>query len=162
MSPCVYTLLPQAFTRLHKIGLCLSHTQTIRLLENLGIEFDSKVIQWKNIQLEIMNKDLVHLSCIRITHAINNFQSKDTQHNSLSLKSTLFEASHHNTSLGSTVSGFSTFSTEQITPNQSPATSPHSISSVTNETASSFDGKHAIVVTAMYTGRFICRESTSS
>jgi hypothetical protein len=35
------------FTRLQKVGLCLSHGSTIKLVDALGKGFDQTVIEWK-------------------------------------------------------------------------------------------------------------------
>lgn len=37
----------QVFTRLQKVGLCLSHGSTIKLVDELGKGFNQRVLEWK-------------------------------------------------------------------------------------------------------------------
>ncbi len=43
------TALPQVYQRLQKIGLCMSHFSTIKLVDSLGEDFDMAVKEWKLI-----------------------------------------------------------------------------------------------------------------
>ena len=62
MSSILFTLIlfncEQVYQRLQKIGLGLSHQQTIRIVDNLGEDFDKKVLKWKE-NAEISMDDTV-------------------------------------------------------------------------------------------------------
>ena len=49
-------LIPcKVFERLQKLQLCMSHSSTIRLFDAIGKDFDSEVLQWKEvIETELM------------------------------------------------------------------------------------------------------------
>ena len=38
----------QVYDRLQKVGLCLSHGRTIKLVDRLGEGFDEQVLHWKS------------------------------------------------------------------------------------------------------------------
>lgn len=43
------------FERLQKLQLCMSHSSTIRLFDAIGEDFDSEVLEWKEvIETEVM------------------------------------------------------------------------------------------------------------
>ena len=54
------------YNRLQKVGLCLSHRSTIRLVDKFGEGFDQKVVQWKTEIEETMDASVivVHLVII--------------------------------------------------------------------------------------------------
>ena len=37
----------QVFQRLQKAGICLSHSSTVKLVDKLGVHYNSEVMQWK-------------------------------------------------------------------------------------------------------------------
>ena len=37
----------QVFHRLNKLGLCLSHKQTLHVVKHLGMGYDRQVLEWK-------------------------------------------------------------------------------------------------------------------
>ena len=39
----------QVYDRLQKVGLCLSHGRTIKIVDRLGEGFNEKVLQWKSV-----------------------------------------------------------------------------------------------------------------
>ena len=43
------------FSRLQKVGLCLSHGSTIKLVDELGKGFDQDVLMWKADAQSCMN-----------------------------------------------------------------------------------------------------------
>ena len=52
------------YDHLQKVGLCLSHRSTIRLVDKFGEGFDTKVVQWKTKIEEGMDASVsVMLSC---------------------------------------------------------------------------------------------------
>ena len=58
------------YERLQKLGLCLSHSRTIKLVDALGDNYDSKVKDWKAAAEELfVNSSLSvseHQSCSNI------------------------------------------------------------------------------------------------
>ena len=45
----------QVFERLQKLGVCMAHSTTIKLLDSIGEDFDSKVLDWKSaVETELM------------------------------------------------------------------------------------------------------------
>ena len=51
----------QVFVRLQKLGLCVSHSSTIKMLTCVGKDFDSKVLAWKStIESELMPSIPLH------------------------------------------------------------------------------------------------------
>lgn len=49
----------QVYQRLQKLGLCLAHSRTIKLIDTLGENFDSLVQRWKTAaEYTFVNTDL--------------------------------------------------------------------------------------------------------
>ena len=46
------------YERLHKLNLCVSHSETIKTLDQLGESFDLPVMEWK-AQLLFHNREVI-------------------------------------------------------------------------------------------------------
>ena len=55
------------YDRLQKVGLCLSHRSTIRLVDKFGEGFDRKVLQWKTEIEETMD------ASVSTVDVVNNY-----------------------------------------------------------------------------------------
>ena len=62
MTIFVIIMFVQVFNRLHKLGLVMSHSSTIRVLEELGSEHDKVVHQWRQELLGSLQVFCLHLS----------------------------------------------------------------------------------------------------
>lgn len=64
------TYYTQVFNRLQKLGLCISRSSTICLLNDLGYTHDDAVIQWREITANDMCKYILQLldifCCIQV------------------------------------------------------------------------------------------------
>lgn len=58
------TMYLQVYQRLQKIGLCMSHFSTIKLVDSLGEDFDMTVKEWKQVAENKMVARQVHYICI--------------------------------------------------------------------------------------------------
>ena len=50
------------YDRLQKVGLCLSHGKTVKLVDRLGLGFDEKVMEWKT-EIEATMDTAVSYAC---------------------------------------------------------------------------------------------------
>ena len=55
-------ILMQVYTRLHKLGICMSHKSTVRLLDKLGEGHDAEVHKWKEDLLTHIQLNQVQLT----------------------------------------------------------------------------------------------------
>ena len=57
------------YDRLQKVGLCLSHGGTIKLVDRLGQGYDEKVLQWKALIESTMDSNAVAtvVSCFSLS-----------------------------------------------------------------------------------------------
>ena len=53
----IHSILFQVYQRLQKLQLCLSHKQTLKVIDKMGEGFDAKVWKWKKEVEETMNID---------------------------------------------------------------------------------------------------------
>ena len=51
------------YQRLQKLGLCLSHYQTLKVIDDMGEDFDAKVMMWKGHIEEEMETNKVGSVC---------------------------------------------------------------------------------------------------
>ena len=66
-NTCAMENFAQVFMRLHKLGLVMSPSSTVRLLDELGSEHDKVVHQWREellgtLQVLIMDHNLMCVS----------------------------------------------------------------------------------------------------
>ena len=52
----------KVYDRLQKVGLCLSHGKTVKLVDRLGLGFDEKVMEWKT-EIEATMDTAVSYAC---------------------------------------------------------------------------------------------------
>lgn len=45
---CMFIIVPQVYRRLQKLNLVMSHQVTIRLVNELGVDHDRKVKEWRD------------------------------------------------------------------------------------------------------------------
>lgn len=54
----------QVYDRLQKLYLCLSHSKTIQLVDQLGEDYDEVARQWKQIADEKLKEFKVAIACM--------------------------------------------------------------------------------------------------
>ena len=62
----------QAYTRLQKLGVCMSHRSTLRMVDSLGKDHDEVVRKWQEELKETINTEMVMTFIYQVSFKIKN------------------------------------------------------------------------------------------
>ena len=63
--------LPQVYDQLSKLDMCVSHATTLRMLDQLGKNYDSAVYEWRDALKSKISDEVLYSLMLLITIILN-------------------------------------------------------------------------------------------